>query len=158
MWTHCAVYIGDFLICEAVRNGIQLGSLLDYVPGYYLRFRGPVECEREDCWNVAVRALTRLRSPYDYSGFWQLFIALQRGAHRPTIRSSFINARSAICSQLYADAYAEAIGRILVPTTSSVAMPGDLSLAITMTDRMVRWADISRPRLDSPRSMLASSI
>ncbi len=147
MWTHCAIYMGDFQICEAqVFGGITVSSLLDYIPDYQLRFRSPDKATREECWALVVRALMRLHKSYNAPAILDLYGAIRRGAHRPSVRGSMINARSAICSQLYADAYAEATGRILVNTPSAIAMPGDLSSATTMKDRMVRWADINRPR------------
>jgi hypothetical protein len=147
MWTHCAIYMGDFQICEALASGgVTVNSLLDYIPGYQLRFRSPIHATREECWSLVVRALMRLHKSYNAPAIFDLFNAIRRGAHKPSIKCSMINAGSAICSQLYADAYAEATERILVNTPSAIAMPGDLSSASTMQDRMVRWSDINRPR------------
>jgi hypothetical protein len=144
-WTHAAIYIGNFLICEAITDdGVSIASIFKYVPGYRLKFREPTNFNGDERYHLVIRALTRLRQGYDSNDIFNIVFAYFRGSWRPGFRIFGRAADKSVCSQLYADAYAEATGHVLVETPDGIVLPGDLSACDRMRDREVRWADLSR--------------
>jgi hypothetical protein len=140
------VYIGKFQICEARPfGGVQLAMLFDrYVGDSELRFRRDesLTTDRER-YDIVVQALSRLQKPYGFSRILSLWRSSKRGHWRHPV-ASFGEARSTICSQLYADAYTLATERLLLQTETGIPTPADLSLTPRLIDVKVNWLKIEK--------------
>lgn len=137
-WTHCGVYIGEYMICEATTSdGVKVANLLDYLPNYSLRFRRPTQGNKNERWSIAIRALMRLNEEYDWKAIARLARGWPIGLHN--WRSSKRRDSAAICSMLYWESYGEATNRILVETPDAIALPADLSATENLRDQDVRW-------------------
>lgn len=144
-WHHAAVYLGDGIsICEAVVTGVRHTPIYPYILGNYrLRVRRDTALTAEERWKVAMQSLTRLASPYGFSGIVSLARQSWRGYWQS--RGSLpplLGARAVICSQLCSDSYSMVTGRLLVKTPSGTVKPADLSLTPQLTDVATTWLEI----------------
>ncbi len=144
-WYHAAVYIGDYMVCEATRSGVQASSIFAYFLALErrplrIRIRRDYGLSGAQAARLVIQALIRLK--YDYSllsnGFLWWHAATQgfTGAGAPRR----IPLRATICSQLYADAYGIVTGKTLSPSTDRNATPADLSASGLLRDVPgLRW-------------------
>jgi hypothetical protein len=150
-WTHAAMYVGDGenvveATFDSVQDGgdVRLTSLDEYSEGLCsLRFRRSkyVRDERQG-WRVCVRALSRLKEPYDMiqaARMWFNIVIRGRGFFDDKRRQSTSSA--VICSTLYADSYNEVTRRTL-GEVSGVCVPAWLSVSGEFEDIQAEWSKI----------------
>lgn len=142
-WHHAAVYVGHDHVCEAVPTGVRYGPIYRYVGNHLIRVcrdHGLTQVQR---YEIALRSAVRVKERYSWwhmpgiawdatRGFWL------RGS-RPT------RAPSVICSQVFAEAYAAATGRLLGPSGAFAAgqlTPADLSGSPALSDLRTTWLSI----------------
>lgn len=141
-YVHAAVYLDDFLVCEAVGGGVRIDTLLDALPDYRLLVRRPKYKDDEDEFKVAMRSLMRLSQPYSYGYLWTVFRHALRGLHKdrfPGIKDRFGAGLATICSMLYADSFAEATNRAAVSMSAGIVLPADLAASDNFDTVSVRW-------------------
>lgn len=141
-WQHAAVYVGDGAICEAVRSGVKVSLLHDYVPSHRMRFRRAPQLMGEKGWSMAVQALKRKDVRY---GYWSVLRLLQRSL-RGYMRLAVpldapFPAPAVYCSQLYADAFFRTTS-VMLGTRNGEFTPASLSLDQTLVDVPVNWLKI----------------
>jgi hypothetical protein len=143
-WHHAAVYLGDGIsICEAVAKGVRYIPIYPYILGNYrLRIRRDNTLTSEERWKIAMQSLTRLRSPYGFSGIVSLARQSWRGYWQSRGSLPPLGAGAVICSQLYSDSYSMVTGRLLVKTSTGTVKPADLSLTLQLTDVATPWLEI----------------
>jgi hypothetical protein len=150
-WTHAAMYLGDDEnLVEATFDNlfsagrVRMTSLDEYCKGNYeLRFRRSKYVNgNEYGWRLCVRALSRLRQPYDFAQAARLWWDVRvRKAGFSDGRNRRTASEAVICSTLYADAYDEAIRRRL-GEIGGVCVPAWLSITDEFHDIDVDWARI----------------
>jgi len=147
-WTHAAMYLGDGeniveATFESLSSGgsVRMTSLDDYCHGnYVLRFRRSKYIDGAEAgFRLCIRALSRIRQPYDFIQaarlWWDVRIrknTLNAGNNRRTA------AEAVICSTLYAEAYDEALRRRL-GEIGGVCVPAWLSVSDEFDDVDVGW-------------------
>jgi hypothetical protein len=149
-WTHAAMYLGDGEnVVEATFDNILAGgsvritSLDEYCDGTYaLRFRRSEDFGDEaNGWRLCVRALSRMRQPYDFghaAKLWWDVCVRKTGFYVGKNRR--VTSLAVICSTLYADAYNEAHGRRL-GEVGGVCVPAWLSGTDEFFDVSVSWLE-----------------
>jgi hypothetical protein len=150
-WTHVAVYLGNqFLICEATRKGVKLGSLLHTVLDSVVRvrrgFNDGAFLDRESGWRTALFSVARLTEPYDYSHAGEIGrLAMMTGLSEYRRKSPKNPERpdSTICSELFQDAYCRATGRLVQNQLSREVTPALLSASDMLEDVPCRWRKLS---------------
>lgn len=146
-YVHAAVYLDDFLVCEAVGSGVRTDTLLDALSDYRLLVRRPKYREDEDGFKVAMRSLMRLRQGYSYGYLWTVFRHALSGLHKdrfPGINDRFGAGLATICSMLYADSFAEATNRAAVNMGAGIVLPADLAASDTFETVAMRWRRLPR--------------
>ena len=151
-WTHAAMYLGDNAsLVEATVDGILSGgdvritSLDEYCNGdSVLRFRRSrfIKGEREG-WKVCVRALSRLKEPYNVfhaAKLWFDTIVNGEGFFE-TGSNKRATSSAVVCSTLYADSYNEATRRTL-GEVNGACVPAWLSVSDEFQDIEVNWLSI----------------
>lgn len=141
-FTHAAVYVGEYLVCEALIGGVRVNSLLDSLLDHTLLIRRPKYQLGEDGFQIALRSLLRLSQKYNYRDLLKIFRQALTGLHReqfPTVADRFGAGLATICSMLYADSFAEATARLLVSMRVGVIMPADLAHSTELETVKVRW-------------------
>lgn len=143
-WHHAAVYLGDGIsLCEAVVTGVRHTPIYPYILGNYrLRIRRDNTLNSEERWKIAMQSLTRLASPYGFSGIVSLARQSWRGYWQPGNRLPLLGVRAVICSQLFSDSYSLVTGRLLVKRPSGTVKPADLSFTQQLTDVATTWLQI----------------
>jgi hypothetical protein len=145
-YTHAAVYLGDFQICEAVLNGVRVHSILDYLVEYRLLVRRLATVDDHTGYRIAIRAIQRLRRRYSLALIvqiaWQAFRGLHRG-RLPGLMDRFAAGVPTICSALCVESIAEAT-QLIVKIQNGVPLPADLAATSKMVDVNVRWQRLSR--------------
>ncbi len=151
-WTHAAVYLGsEFRLCEAVRTGVHLGTLLDYVPDHLIRIRRPDGIGREQAWQIAVQAVMRLGNKYSWRTIFNLRRRAAMGWWRQYSQSAHAGDRR-ICSELYGDAYSAIVDRTLINPLGRETTPAFLSLTPKLRDVTVEWCSVASPGDSAGRS------
>ena len=141
-YVHAAVYLDDFLVCEAVGGGVRTDTLLDALTDYRLLVRRPKYEDGEDEFKVAMRSLMRLSQSYNYAYLWAIFRHALSGLHKgrfPGINDRFGAGLATICSMLYADSFAEATERTVVSMSTGIILPADLAASSNFESISVRW-------------------
>lgn len=171
-WHHAAVYLGDFVVAEAVGGrGVRVGYLYPYLSRFLLRVRRPLEADAELGQRLALQAAIASGKRYDWRGFWRLGAqAIRRRGWRRTLRDLLdLASRQApsaaskasppthptlvappqamkpryICSDLYADCYYLASnGRLLVPPQDAHEVGDDLLIDPAVLSASPRMVDI----------------
>ncbi|NIE63145.1 hypothetical protein [Burkholderia sp. Ax-1719] len=144
-WEHAAIYLGDGIVCEATRRGVNRQPLSHYVGSHDLRFRRDLGLTSDERYRVAIAALSF--SDYSYN-LWEIF-RLIGVAHRgfgnksnSVGRSVGFPKRAVICSELFADSYAKVTKRIVGNIAGGEVTPASLSADDTLSDVSVSWLAI----------------
>jgi hypothetical protein len=138
-WHHAAVFLGfDFRICEATRNGVKPGSLLDYAATHLIRVRRDPLLDAETGWKISVLAACQIGTPYSVLSILNLAGRARKGYWQPKQENAHTG-KGLICSELYADSYAAATGRTLWNHISKEVTPAYLSLTGQLSDIEVGW-------------------
>jgi hypothetical protein len=153
IWTHAAMYVGDGAnLVEATFDSVQAGgdvrltSLDEYCQGNYaLRFRrSRFIPDSQFGWRVCVRALSRLKKPYDFLNAARMwFDVVIRGGGFFDDDRRYPLSKAVICSTLYADSYNEATRRVL-GEVSGACVPAWLSVSDEFDDLQPEWLSIGR--------------
>jgi hypothetical protein len=142
-WHHAAVYLGDYLVCEATLRGVRYAPIYAYVGNHFIRVRRDESLSDRDSWRVALYAMTRLKDSYSYLTIASLAFKAQKGYWRPMPESPLPGGRAVICSKLYSDAFILATKRVLYNVTAGEVTPASLSSSPIMTDVQTEWLAIS---------------
>jgi hypothetical protein len=153
-WTHAAMYLGDGenvveATFETLFSGgsVRITSVDDYCQGSHtLRFRRSRYVQgSEDGWRLVVRALSRLRQPYDFLQAARLWwdVAVRKSGFYDG-RNRRTTSEAVICSTLYAEAYNEVTRRTL-GEIGGVCVPAWLSIDDEFEDVEVNWAKLDVP-------------
>jgi len=135
------VYVGRYTICEAQGRKVRVSNLYDYVGSYRILVRRDLSLSSSDGLELAINALQQVGDPYGYFTLLQLGWQSLRGFWRPF--QILGQQRAFICSQLYAGAYAQTTGRLLVTGNANILCPADLAETNRLTDIKVDWLTIS---------------
>jgi hypothetical protein len=147
-WSHVAIYLGDEQnVVEATFENllsfgsVRITSLDEYArSNYALRFRRFRNFSPNDGWRLCIRALSRMRQPYDFltaaSLWWDVVI---RGRGFYDGRNRHTTCEAAICSTLLADSYNEVTRRTL-GEVGGACVPAWISLSNEFEDVEVSWA------------------
>lgn len=141
-WHHAGVYIGDRYVCEAVPGSVRYRPVAEFVPGYLIRARRDLELKGEQAFRVAMRAVMRLSKPYSY---WRAIDVWLRSLSRRDLPLNYRirgHGHAIVCSQLFHDAYMEAIGRTLVDRADTTAPPAELSACAGLDDVRSAWSPL----------------
>jgi len=139
-WHHTAVYIDDYLICEAQPGGVRTAYLYEYIPTHLIRIRRDLSLPQEHRYKIVVNALRRLREPYGFLSIFTLWKQSKIGFWHPI--QGYGYGRALICSQLYAEAYFLATDQWLVHGKLGLPTPADLSLTSVLTDIQINWVKL----------------
>lgn len=140
-WHHAAVYTGGEALCEATRHGVMAGLLYPYVGAHRLRIRRDPSITREQGWEIAVAAMTRLNTPYGFGSILKLKLQSLKGFWRG--RSAHgRNAKICICSELYSDAYSWVTQKVLRNMAGDEVTPAFLSVSPALQDVQTNWLKI----------------
>lgn len=146
-WTHAAVYLGEFQICEATREGVALNELTKAMVDCCLRVRRGHHrgqfIDRETGWRTALFAVMRLHQRYD-TGHAAGIANLARkgfGQYRPEPPKGAADA--VICSELFQDAYCRATNVQLQNPLSREVTPAFLSATPLLKDVECNWRKLS---------------
>jgi len=138
-WYHAAVYISDFLICEATWPKVIVGDMFTYLKNqdHLLRFRSAPDLDINDRWKIVVNALCSLNEKYNLYAINKLRLLSKHGYWIPQKHDyDFQNAK--FCSQLYRDAFQNAVKGKAICNTNYVT-PADLSATPFLIDVEVDW-------------------
>ena len=144
-WTHAAVYLGElFMICEATRDGVRLGTLLDTAASSVFRVRrgqhGAAFIDRETGWRTALFSVAQITKNYDYSQIKELGqLAVTPGFAEYQQKPPKDGDEAAICSVVFQDAYCRATGILLQNTMSREVTPAFLSATDLLKDVPCGW-------------------
>lgn len=141
-FTHAAVYVGDFQVCEALWRGVAVSSVLDPLAEYRLLVRRLPNASLEQGYRVAVRSLQRLTSAYSATLIVRIVWHAVKGLHRQRLgglTNRLVGGRATICSMLCTDAVAEATRRLIVPLQNGTVLPADLASTDELATVRVRW-------------------
>ena len=142
-WHHAAVYIGGRIgLCEATLRGVGSGPIYPYIGKHLLRVRRDPALSREEGWEIAVSALTRLRSSYSFGSIVRHTLQAGSGFWKPSSHAHYSRTRSVICSQLYADAYSMVTGKVLFNPANGEVSPAFLSSTGNLVDVDLCWQTI----------------
>ncbi|BAC90210.1 hypothetical protein [Gloeobacter violaceus] len=141
-WHHAAIYVGDGDICEAMPVGVRHTSMDIYIDGrHFIRVRRDLDLEMDQRWRIALRALTKLKTPYSIASIFDLFWLSRVGFN--SVSNAVRPKRGAyICSQLYADAYSPITGKVLQNPRSGEITPAFLSSTDQLQDVPVHWLQL----------------
>lgn len=142
-WTHAAVYVGDFLVCEATGEGVRLGSVTQLTAEYNLRVRRGCHqgamIDRETGWRIALYSLMRLNQRYDSGLIGKLFGMAVKGYDEYRPQPPKQPTETVICSELFQDAYCRATHVQLQNPMSREVTPAFLSATPLLEDVPCRW-------------------
>jgi cell wall-associated NlpC family hydrolase len=140
-WHHAAVYAGQYMICEAQGRKVRVSKLYEYVGSHRILIRRDTSLNSSDGREIAMNAMAQIGDPYGFFSLLQLGWQSLRGFWRPL--QTLGGQRAVICSKLYADAYAQTTGKLLVTGKLGIPTPASLSLTNCLTDVKVDWLAIS---------------
>lgn len=162
VWTHAAVYIQDVYIVEAsidgwLSNGVRYIPFWDYVGHHNIRVRRPVlrsdlsvEQAQRLRWLIAIEAMAQL--PHWYSIRSVIWLKLQKTFGRGVLTPE---ERGRICTQVYAKAYAKALGEKVVDFfhiqdrdqfSHDLFLPAQLDRSEKLEDVPMDWMKVVKPR------------
>jgi hypothetical protein len=142
-WHHAAVYVGGGFLCEAhVRGGVQYRPLDNYIGKHWIRVRCDDRMSESQGYELAIRAMTRLRESYGFSEILKLSWLAIKGF--PARSPLALAPKGAICSHLYDMAYRGVTKRMLYDTGDRPIMPAELSMTDELKDVPVCWRRIAR--------------
>jgi len=136
-WTHVAIIFDKERWIEALTRAVSCGSVFDRCHNHHLRFRRATGLPLDVRTAVALQAMTYLRARYTLgqAGFLGLKAFLPN-----VVRSQFRpHQKAIICSQLFADAFAEKTGGPAAPPHIADIMPAHLSRSEVFEDIPVSW-------------------
>lgn len=141
-WHHAAVYIGNYLICEATRTGVKHAEVFDYVGNSLIRVRRDTALSSEQSSQIAINALLRLRSSYSFSAVLKLWWQCKRGSCNKRYIPRVPSPLAVICSQLYGDAHMAVSGKALDKDANQPITPASLSETTLLQDIKTSWLNI----------------
>jgi len=139
VFTHVGIVIDRERFVEAELAGVQVSSLFDHCLTSRIKVRRATHLDIVARTRVALFAMCSLRQPYNH------FYAIRSGLRdwwRRNIRaqdSEKAHRKAVICSQLFADAFAEATDQLAVPGRVEHILPGDLSHSPVFKDIPMQW-------------------
>jgi hypothetical protein len=139
-WTHAAIYVEDGVIVEAVRKGVIVNKLLNYIPSHRLLVRRHSSLDQSDRMKIALQACLRIGQTYEMQAV-RSFIDIYLSRGRPTL----LPRRYRICSQIFIDAltYGPVKALSAVPFTGE-ATPAHLAACPDFTNVQLKWIKIAR--------------
>ena len=140
-WHHAAVYVGQYVICEAQGRKVRISKLYDYVGSHRILVRRDSSLSSRSGMEIAMKAMEQTGNPYGFFSLLELGWQSLRGFWRPL--QTLGEQRAVICSKLYADAYAQTTGKLLVSGKLGIPTPASLSLTNRLSDVNVNWRRIS---------------
>lgn len=150
-WTHAAMYVGDGQnILEATFDSltsggdVRLTSFDEYCQGVHaLRFRRSRFLQNhQEGWVVCVRAMSRLKQPYDFGSAIRMWIdVVLRGRDFSKDHRRRSTSQAVVCSTLYSDSYNEATRRRL-GEIGGACVPAWLSVSDEFEDVGATWSSI----------------
>lgn len=141
-WHHAAIYVGSVNVCEALTSGVTHGPVYGYIGPYLLRVRRDPLLTPEQGWQLAMEAMTNLRTSYSFSMIASLASKASIGFWRRPARRSALPKRAIICSKLFADAYSITTERIMGNAVAEEVTPAFLSATDKMIDVPMQWSAI----------------
>ena len=144
-WHHAAVYVGNNLICEAQRKGVQAVPIFRYLTGKHrLRVRRDPNIDELVGYKLALAAALKLKYRYSLASVVQLYFqAKSWGWNGSSGAPRVVSDRATICSQLFADAYGVATEKTLDIKASPAVSPAHLSTNKTLADVHINWLSLA---------------
>jgi len=139
-WTHAAVFLYRDFVAEAVpKEGVHTRSFYEDIPGSRFRIRRRRDLDDSERYEIALCAQRMLGMRYDLKAAlsfgWQAKFSKMWNRHwRKSQRKD-----SAICSQVFYDAYAEITRNRLIDCPLVDVMPAHLSATPDLDDVDVPW-------------------
>ena len=132
------------MICEATREGVRLGTLLDTAANSVFRVRrghhGAAFIDRETGWRTALFSVAQITKNYDYSQIKELGeLAVTSGFAEYQAKPPKAGDEAAICTVVFQDAYRRATGVQLENSRSREVTPAFLSATELLKDVPCRW-------------------
>lgn len=141
-WHHAAIYVGKTNVCEALTTGVAHGSIYKYVGSYLLRVRRDPLLTPDEGWQIAMEAMTNLRTSYSFPTIASLARKARRGFWRRPSKRSVLPDRAIICSKLFADAYSITTERIMGNSVAEEVTPAYLSATDKLIDVPMYWTQL----------------
>ncbi|MEA2337688.1 MAG: hypothetical protein QOE82_1695 [Thermoanaerobaculia bacterium] len=141
-WHHAAIYVGRSNVCEALTNGVAHGPIYKYVGSHLLRVRRDPLFTPDDGWQLAMEAMTNLRTSYSFGAIASLLRKARRGFWNRPSNPSPLPDRAVICSKLFADAYSITTERVMGNSVAEEVTPAFLSATNKLIDVPMYWAQI----------------
>jgi hypothetical protein len=141
-WQHAAVYIGEGYVMEATLRRVRYAPIYPYLGEHRLRLRRPLDLSDDDRWRIAIQASVRANERYGWQSILRLLRLSYDGYWIRQRGFPLGQARSVICSQLYADAYSRVTRRLVSPPVAGIPTPAALSASPAFEDVDLSWAVI----------------
>jgi len=142
-WHHAAIYVGRSNVCEALTRGVTHGPIYKYVGSHLLRVRRDPLLTPDDGWQLAMEAMTNLRTSYSFGAIASLARKARRGFWTRPSKPSPLPDRAVICSKLFADAYSITTERVMGNSVAEEVTPAHLSATNKLIDVPMYWAQIT---------------
>lgn len=140
-WQHAAVHLGDGYVMEATLPGIRYVPIYEYLGAHGLRLRRPIDLTDKQRWEIAIQAAVRANQRYAIRNVLQIYKDSRIKLWRPrSLITPFARTKSAICSQLYSDAFSFVTSKLLTRTVAEVITPAALSASIHFEDVDLKWS------------------
>jgi hypothetical protein len=141
-WHHAAIYVGKTNVCEALTTGVTHGPIYKYVGSHLLRVRRDPLLTPDEGWQLAMEAMTNLRTSYSFPMIASLARKARRGFWKRPSKRSALPDRAIICSKLFADAYSITTERIMGNSVAEEVTPAYLSATDKLIDVPTYWAQL----------------
>jgi hypothetical protein len=141
-WQHAAVYIGEGYVVEATLHGVRYAPIYAYLGSHRLRVRRSSGISNDDRWRIAIQASVRSNERYAFQSILGLFALSFVGFWKPRRGFQIAEAKSVICSQLYADSYSRVTGKLVTQPLAGKITPAALSSSAALDDVDLAWAKI----------------
>ena len=120
---------------------MRISKLYDYVGSHRILVRRDSSLSSRSGMEIAMKAMEQTGNPYGFFSLLELGWQSLRGFWRPL--QTLGEQRAVICSKLYADAYAQTTGKLLVSGKLGIPTPASLSLTNRLSDVNANWRRIS---------------
>lgn len=138
-WHHAAVYLGDYGLCEASRNGVNARKIYPYIGGHLIRVRRDKNLKNNQQWKIAVQALLRQKFSYSFGSIIKILWQSRNGFWNTSFSPRNTSRRAIICSQLYAESYGHSSGKTVQPDMGIPVTPAALSCCELFQDVEIEW-------------------